>query len=870
LISRSYIFSFAFSCLFLSFIEAKSQEKNTDSLIISSVDSLTKQFSDNSKKQKQKKQSFDTIINYRANDRVRLKLKEKSMYLEGNSQMQYKSQKLEAEKIKINFAKSTLESEYGISPDGKKFGFPKFSESGTEYYGEAIKFNFKTSKGLIGMGETSLQNGFFFGDKIKRISQTELFIKDGCYTTCDAPHPHYYFGSSEMKMIAQDKVMLDPITFYVEDIPLFSLPFGLFFPTRGGRQSGLIVPTYAFTRQRGVVYENLGFYWAASDYFDSQITASLFTKGGYLLRNKSNWILKDKYQGSYDLEYGYIRENPEVGFNQNYRVRLNHTHNLTPSENLVVNLNFFSQNFNQNTSANLRDRITQNVTSNGSYAKSFDNGQSLALNYNREQNIINGGYTQNLTSAYTVPNFTLFSLFEKDFIVSYRGQTNVSFDKQYRVLQTLFRDGSVRNDTGFVFNQRNFISHSPQIAYNFPKLWHFNIQPSINMGWNTFFRRIANRSFDSLNNRVNDEYEHGVFQEYWYSYGLNLQTKIYGLANPKIFGLNAIRHTIEPIISWTVNPDFSGANYNFYSTYKDTRRNQDVRFSRYSSEGGSRAPEFGGQNIGISVRNRIETKIAQSDTLEDKLIEVLQFDLNTNYRPTLDSFRLSPINISFRSPALTIINFNGGATLNAYDDQLIIDTARGVRFYRDDKNFMLSNGTGLARLTDINFGISTGFSGKGIGTQPNIQNNETKKKDSVGLGERFQIRQNAEYKEDDIFAEELSGYTPSALDWNLNLGLQFAYREPQRDLISRSINFNATFNFNLTPTWKIETSAAYDLVLKQLLNTSVNITKDMHCWDFNFRWYPTGFNRGFFFRFGIKASQLRDLRYERREDAIFR
>ena len=55
-------------------------------------------------------------------------------------------------------------------------------------------------------------------------------------------------------------------------------------------------------------------------------------------------------------------------------------------------------------------------------------------------------------------------------------------------------------------------------------------------------------------------------------------------------------------------------------------------------------------------------------------------------------------------------------------------------------------------------------------------------------------------------------------------------------------------------TWKFDASGLYDLLDQKLENTSVNITKDMHCWDLSVRWYPTGINQGFYLRFGIKAS----------------
>lgn len=816
-----------------------------------------------------KKSSIDTIVNYKANESVRLNLKTKDMRLKGESQLNYKTQKLEAEIIEINFNSSTLKAMPDTNETGKKFGYPKFIESGTTYVGENIKFNFKTNKGAIGLGETEISNGFFFGEKIKRVSQTELFVKNGNYTTCDAPHPHYYFGSSEMKLIAQDKIFLDPMVFYVEDIPLFALPIGLFFPARSGRSSGLIVPTYSFSRNRGVMYENFGFYWAASDYFDSQITFNFYSKGGYLAKNHSNWVLRDVYNGSYDLEYGKTRNTPDEDFADNYRLRLTHNHKLTPNENLVANLNFFSANFNRNTSNNINDRVTQNVTSNASYSKNYDGGTSIGLNYNREQNIITNAHNQSLTANYNLPNQKLFDIGDKEFAINTRISANLYEAKNYTNQQTNFADGSSRIDSGFTREQRNYISFQPQLIYNLPRIYFFNIIPSVSFGGNGYVRRIKERKFDSLNSRIVDEYEYGAFGEGWANFGLSLSTRFYGILSPKLGSLNSLRHTVEPSISYNFNPDFTSESLNYFSTYKDTRQNRVVRYNRYINEGGSHASEFKGQSMGITLRNRFEAKVAQGDTLEDKNIEILQLDFSSNYNLQLDSFKLSPVQVSFRTPALPFVNFSGNATFNPYNQVFVNDTIQRRSYWRDDKEYAISASNGLARLTDISFTLSTSLSDRGFTTQPNITNNQVPK-DSMGIGDRFQNRRDLKEVDADIFADHSEGYMPSPMSWTLNLGAQFAYREPQKSLINRTFTLNADLNFNLTTTWKINANAYYDVVNNQLVNTSIGLIKDLHCWDLNFRWYPTGFNRGYYIRFGIKASQLRDLQYEKREDPIFR
>ncbi len=838
-----------------------------DSLKFITKDSIQVSVLDTTKVKNTNSTGIDTTIFYSSKDTVSLNLKTKVMKLRGTSKLNYKTQNLDAENIDVDFNSSIMEA-YGAKSENKSYGFPKFKESGSDYVGEKIKFNFKTNKGIIKFGETELNNGFFFGDRIKRISQNELFIKSGYYTTCSAPHPHYYFGSPQMKLIAQDKIFLDPIIFYVEDLPIFALPIGLYFPTSSGRKSGLIVPTYAFTKNRGVIYENLGIYWAASDYFDSQLTTSIYTKGGYLFKNHSNWVLKDVFNGSLDLSYGKTRSNPDDQFADAYKIRLNHNHILSPSDRISSNIDFSSANFNQNTSTNIADRVRQTITSNASYNSNWDNGNSLSIAYSREQNIINNSYRQGVTTNFNVPNIKVAEILEKDFVVSGRLNWNLNFDKSYDIINTKFVDNSSRIDTGFTKSQKNYISISPNFSYSFPKLWVFNVAPSYSINGNLFFRRIANRTFDTLNSRYNDSYEYGVFPEFWYNYGISASTRFYGMAKPRIFGVNAIRHTVEPNFGYRYDPNFSNNN-NYYSNYIDEKQNKSFSFSRFINEGGSHSSQSKGQSFTYGVRNRVEMKLAQGDTIADKNIELLQLDFNGAYNFVLDSFRMSPLSLSFRTPAVPLVNLSGNANFKFYDEVSEQGTDGTFRS-RDINKTLFEAGKGLMRLTDIGFSVSTSINNQGIGTAPNIQANQPGKRDSSELGERFRQRLDYDYKEPDYFGENSYGYSDLQIPWNLNISAQFAYRQPLLNQINRTFNILTDLTFSLTKTWKVSANAGVDLVNSKLTATSVNLTKDLECYDLTFRWYPIGGNQGFYLRFGIKASQLKDLMYEKQSNPIYR
>lgn len=825
------------------------------------------------------KNGLDTILTYTAKDTVVYSFKKRKMSMQGEVKIDYQNRNLNSETVDVDFIDNTFYANPKYDSLNKKYiGIPKFSEMGEAYAGAAIKYNYKTNRGLISKGETELGEGFYYGESIKRINETDFFIKNGYYTTCDDPDPHYYFGSSKMKMVANDQIYLDPLVFYVEDFPIFAVPFGLFFPTKSGRRSGLIVPSFFFSRDRGIVFENFGFYWAASDYYDMQLTSNIYTKGGYVLKNTHRWNLTDQYSGNANLEYGYTRFNPDSEYSQVWRFILSHNQTINPQERLNINLNLSSSDYNRNTSTNLRERIQQNITSNASYFINFDNQTSLSVSYNREQNIITDEYRQTLPITYNIPNIRLAKIMENDLNFSMRSSANYSNNKVQNIASNTIDDFTTFDSTYNFIENKNII-HNPNISYNFPKLWNvLNIVPSVNLNANNFFRK-SNKIWNNTTNQVEETFENGFFTEYWTSYALNLQTRffgvmdannpLFGFVKPEMLGFKAFRHTAEPVLSLSYSKDNS-TNNDFYGRFTDSSGKENI-FSRFEKEGGSHAPTNEVMSMGFSLRNKFEMKIAQTDTIPDKNLELLQLDFNGNYNFALDSNKLSLINLSFRSPALTFLRLQGSATFDLMNYAEEFDNNRKELVYRRLQNLAILNGKSLARLNSFNISMSTDFSSNGIGVANNTNQDLTniaENKDSISLGDRFAVRETEEHH--DMFGDCSHGYEPVSVPWNVNLGLNYSYNKLAVFRSQESFSINTTASFDLTKSWKFNFDAIYDVVSKNFNNTTFNITKDLHCWSLTARWYPIGINQGFYLRFGIKASQLRDLQIEKQSSPLFR
>jgi hypothetical protein len=851
------------------------------------VDSIQYEFLRAQAMNKAKSSGLDTTVYYKSEDSISFNVKTQIMRLKTEAQIKYKTQVLESDVIELEFKESLLRAKGTIDSTGKLKGYPKFDDAGDTFYGENIKFNFRTSQGVINVGETQINEGFYYGSKIKRISDNQLFVDGGYYTTCDNPEPHFHFASQHMKIITEDRVFLDPLVLYIEDLPVLMIPFGLFFPSKSGRQSGLIVPSFFFSKSRGVVFQNLGFYWAASDYWDTQITTDIYSKGGYMLKNSTRWALRDYFSGNLQVEYGRTRFNVEEEYQTNWKFILNHNHTITPQDNLVVNLDFSSQNFNKNTLINNYDFIKQSITSNASYTRQFDNRASLSLSYGRDQNIITDEYNQNSNLRLNLPSYKIFNSFKsaprwvQDVQVNYSFNANYSTNKRaVTIIDTTLNDTT---DT-FIFDHRQRIEHRPGISIS-PKLGFFTVSPAVSFSMNNYFRKV-DKTFNPSDSTVTADTTHGFFTEYTYGFSLSTTTKIYGmmddqrpflgLIKPSMIGFKALRHTYNPTFSWRLTPDQSKGDSPFFGKYFDERSQREIIYSRFELDGGGIASRNFSSSINYSDLHSFEIKVKQGDTLPDKNIELLR--LNTSTAWNFTDKVLSDIGLQFRSPALNFVEFSGNARFTVYDEeiQLVQDTITGnvSRRYARTKNFLISEGKGLGRLTNLSLSLSTSFSSKGIvvGSGFGSPDNDTTQAREVEFGQRFQQRHDYQYSEPDIFGDRSPGYTPINVPWSMNFRLSYNYSRPSINPDSKTESISLTFGAtaSLTETWSLNTSGGYDFINKEFNIPQMNLVKDLHCWELIFNWTPIGRNNGFYLKLGIRTPQLKDLKYEMRNNPLLR
>jgi hypothetical protein len=827
------------------------------------------------------KADIDTIVQYDAKDSIVFDVPQKRMTLVNNATMRFESRELDAYTIVMDFKTNMLDA-YSNDYDSvissslarrrriirdtartKTRGAPILHDGAVPYEGEVILYDFKTRRGTVQLGTTEMEGGFYYGEKIKQVDNGILFVENGRFTTCDAPTPHYYFESPKMKVVMQDQVFAEPVFLYIADVPIFALPFGVFPNHSGGRRSGIIPPNYQTTGDRGYGLTHLGYFNVFSDYFDAAIRADIFTKGGYNVDLLTEYMHRYILGGPATVHVGsgLTRTNSVDPYTRNWLAQLQLPNlSLGYTSSLTANLNFQSSGYYRNNAQNVQDILRQNVNSFASYTTNWeDEGVSLSAQYSRSQDLELNTYSE--TSPSVTLNKTTFFPFApppdeatgKQTLLQTLGiSASISATRQLNKTLNQFAADSARKfagDTSYHTSELYGITYNPSISIS-PKLGYISFTPSFNYSGAVFINQIVSRTpvlhADSSVTFI-DDVRPGFHNVGRYDVGVGLSTTLYGTANIGVLGIKAIRHTVLPSIGFSYHPDFSGQEYR---QYVDPRTGQSVKYDIYqnnlnagfSGTGKSASMNFG---IGNDFEAKIEHEINKDSTSEEK-VRLLNIGAGSSYDFTLQ--RLGSLSVSASSQIGTSFSVSGNAGYSFYP--------RNATGGDSTDHTLIILHQGIVRATSASFSLNGSLSSALTSQGENLDS----------------LRRLVGVKTpEDERAMLLGGYFPGPFidipfrpTWNVGYGL--SYTESYGSFsTTRNFSGSATITFSPTRNWSFSTSASYDFAGKSFLIPNLRVHRDLHCWEMNLDYRPTGIIRGFNFEIRIKADQLRDIKLTRAE-----
>ena len=806
--------------------------------------------------------AITSIIHYQAEDSISFDVNKRKAQLYNKGKIEYESMELKADEIRVDFNSQMLYAQHVVDSNGKHIGQPFFKEGNAEYVADTIVFNYMTKKGIISSVITQQGEGFLHGSRVKKISDSIMYLNGGQYTTCNYSHPHFAINFSHSKLITGDKIFTGPAYVTIEDVPTpLVLPFA-FFPMKKDRTSGIIMPNYGWMNNRGYYLKDGGYYWPVNDMLDLALTGEIYTNLSWAAEAKSNYYVRYKFKGDVDVRYGITKEGipgDSATFNKYSDFKLVWKHDqdakANPRSRFSANVNLQSRNYNKNTT-NRNDYFNSTTTSSISYTAQLGGGFNFAASLRESYNVQTGLINLKLPSL-SLSSTTFYPLRRKQVSGSYRWYENISLSYTFSADNNISSQDSDLFKLSVLDKMQYGIQHAIPLSFSQKVLKYFNWTNSVSYNERWHWSTIR-KSFDTVANRAVIDTVRGFRANRDVSYTSSLSTRIYGMFNFKYGPIRAIRHVINPSVSFNYRPDFGDPRLGWWQSYTDNtgyvHRYSIFEQSLYGGPSDGRSGR-----VGFNIGNNLELKVKDAkDTVTGvrkiTLLENLSF--NMSYDLAKDSLRWSDLSVSGRTTLFKNLVLNYSGSFSPY----YIDSAgrKHDQFIWKVQNKLLQKNNSTWS-TQISYSINSETFKSGKGDKPG----------SKPRGEQIVppvLQTPFNYNP----ALMMGTYADFTMPWNLSFNYTLSYVSTyvaaQFNLKKEVIQtLSVSGNVDLTPNWKIAFSTGYDFVNKGISYTSLDIYRDLHCWEMRFNWVPFGYYKSWNFQINIKASSLKDVKYTKQQ-----
>jgi hypothetical protein len=829
----------------------------------------------------QQKSDIETTINYSAKDSIRVSVDGQLLFLYGEAKIKYGEIELEADEIIIDYYNHTLAAHGTRDSLGQRVGYPIFKNGQELYETKDIIYNFKTKRARISEVVTTQGDAYLHGDVVFKNEKGELLSLRNSYTTCNLEHPHFRIRATKTKAIPKDKIVAGPFYMEFNDIPLpLGFLFGM-FPSPKESASGIIVPSYGEEKRRGFNLRGGGYFFDISEYAKLALTADIYSKGGHALYANSSYLKRYKYSGSVNFAYS---KNPDQddkietsAYTKDFRLTWSHSPQSKGSGRFSASVNAATATFNQNNNlsygtqgdtynnSNLNN-TTSKLSSNVSYSKRFTGSPfSLGLNLSHNQDL------QSKVIDLLLPNLSfnmanIYPFQSKSGKVGPLDNFSVSYtmNAQNRVTNNLGRltptstTDSIAPFTGsnfatFFANGRKGMRHVIPASFSFKTLRYLTVSPSVAYDEKWYGEQLTwGYNEDSL--LVKTDTTKGFNRVANYSFSVGLTTRFYGMYyfKKKTSNVKAIRHIINPSISFGYTPDFT-TNSQYFQKMVDPRDPSQRVFyqDRYQGfvYGGSTTGRSG--SIGFGLGNNLEMKVQKpQDSVARKVMLLNNFSLSSSYNIIADSFNLAPIGISANTNVLdNLINVNLSATLDPYTIISTVDEEGNV-FERKVNQLVWKSG-GIGRITNATLAISSNLN-------PKARSKETTSREKIGKSDLPE-------QEKQFLLQNPDAYVDFEIPWSMNISYNLGYTHGvnQAQKVTQTINMSG--DVSISAAWKVTYSTGYHFESNELTQTNFGIARDLHCWTMRLNWTPFGRFQQYNFTINVKSTVLQDLKMERRK-----
>ena len=529
-----------------------------------------------------------------------------SLVLRGRAVVLHKGARLEAGEIVYHLGEQLVDARALVNSSGLRVGAPSLTRGDDVLRGERILYDMKTGEGMILDGVIQFKDGFYGGRYIETTSDEEFHVHAGSYTTCDRESPHFDFYSPRIKVLVGDMAIARPVYFRINERRIIPIPFYV-FSLREDRQSGMLTPGFG---RRPVAFgsaeseweiRNLGYYLAASDYWDLTLSADMRQRSGWLTQLATAYAWRYRFSGRVETRV----QNRQTGSSSSWEwwTRFNHSQKFGESADLRASGTFqSSKNFLRDNSLVLQERLNRTLRSNARFSKRWrQRGASLTLS---------SSYTKNLDTErfnFVLPEISVRSnrkaLFGKGggkrSSAPWYGR--IYYDANSRLRNT--QKGSPADTTTRTSANVSFGLTTQQR----PLSW-LSVNTSLNESWNDADLRSSQQRYE------------GVRTDRLRSSATLSQT-LYGMFHTDVWRITALRHVVKSDI---------GASYQ--ATHSDTGGvGLDGRSSPWTQR----------RQLTFRFSNTLWVKLLKDE--EEEKVRLAQLNLSTSYDFDRDGRPLSDL-----------------------------------------------------------------------------------------------------------------------------------------------------------------------------------------------------------------------------------
>ena len=805
-----------------------------------------------------KKEPLDAPVIYEASDSI-VFTKEGYAHLYGEGKVNYQNIELTSAVITMNMDSSTVYATGVTDTAGVETGSPIFKDGETPYESKIMRYNFKTKKGFINSIVTQQGEGYVTSEEGKKGANDEIYMRHGKYTTCDNhEHPHFYLRLSMAKVRPKKNVVFGPAQLVVEDVPLpIAVPFG-FFPFNSSYSSGFIMPTYGDEMNRGFYLRDGGYYFAISDQMDLKVLGEIFTKGSWGLSAASNYNKRYKFSGSFNASYLVTKTGeknmPDYSVSKDFRIQWSHRQDAkaNPNSSFSASVNFATSSYDRSSLSSLYNpqQYSQNTkASSVSYSRNFPEiGLNISGAFNITQN------TRDSSLSMTLPDVNI----SLNRIYPFKRKKSAGDERWYEKISLQYT-GSITNSISTKDNLlfktpltqwENGMQHKIPVSATFNLFKYINIVPSFNYTERWYLRKVK-QSYDASptsRDHVKRDTINGFNRLYDYNLSLQMNTKLYGMYKPLFMKSKElqIRHVFTPTVSYTYTPDFGKSRYGYYDTYTYTDEDGEVRTVEYSPYEGAVYGYPGknmSQNISFSIDNNIEMKMkSDKDTTGYKKISLID-QLGASLSYDVANKKWSDLSMNLRLKLTKSYTFNMNASFATYAYQ-----------FDENGNVVVGDRT---EWSYGRFGRFQGYSGSFSYTLNNDtfkklfgkKDEDEKNKDNKGKEENEdketeeeteEQNNNSNMRKTEKASVDSDGYLAFKLPWSVSLSYSYSIREDRsKDINIKTMRYpyslthslNVSGNFKIGSRWNMTYSTGYDFTSKEMSMTTLNITRDLHCFN---------------------------------------